>query len=69
MDEGLDTADGECSRDGPAQARVVRRIDHEHVSGERRARKTFGHDFATQGKRRLHVLGEPRIVERGTRSA
>ena len=39
-------------------------IDHEHVPGERRPGETLGHHLPARGERGLHVLGEPRIVQR-----
>ena len=46
---------------------VIRRVDVEHVPGERRSRQTLGYHLVAGGLRGVHVLGQPRVVECGTR--
>ena len=57
----------ERARDESPETRVVGRIDGEHVPRERRPRETFGDDAPGSRHRRLHVLGDPRVVQRGPR--
>ena len=61
----LDAADGERSGDEATQAGVIGRIDVEHVASERRPGKALRDDLGAGGERGLHVLGEPRVVQRG----
>ena len=44
---------------------MVRRIDGEHVTGERRPGKSLGHDSCVADHRGVHVLRQPRVVEGG----
>jgi hypothetical protein len=48
-----------------AQPGVVGRVDAEHVPGERGAGQALGDHRAVAGERGVHVLGQPRVVERG----
>ena len=44
---------------------MIGRVDAEHVPGECRAGKALGDDVAVRCHRRVHVLGQPRVLERG----
>ena len=55
----------ERGRGQPAQPGVVGRVDAEHVPGERGAGQALGDHRAVAGERGVHVLGQPRVVERG----
>ena len=61
----LDAPRREGARDQPAQPGVIRRIDGEHVPGERGSGKALGHDGRIRGHGGVHVLRQPRVVERG----
>jgi len=52
----LDASRRELVRNQSAQARVIRRIDGEHVLGERGAGEAFGGDVVAELESRLHVL-------------
>ena len=51
-------------RGQPAQPGVVGRVDAEHVPCEGRAGQPLGDDRAVARERGVHVLGQPRVVER-----
>jgi hypothetical protein len=55
----------ERGRGQPAQPGVVGRVDAEHVPGEGGAGQALGDHGAVAGERGVHVLGKPRLVERG----
>ena len=55
----------ERGRGQPAQPGVVGRVDAEHVPGERGAGQALGDHRAVAGERGVHVLGQPRVVQRG----
>ena len=66
-DAGLQRVDPPPAERGhgqPAQPRVVRRVDDEHVPGQRRPRKALGDDLSAARQRGVHVLGQPRVVQR-----
>ena len=65
--EGVDPAHGERPGDETAKTGVIRRVDVEHVPGEGRSGQTFGYHLVAGGLGRVHVLGEPRVVECGAR--
>ena len=65
--ERLDAARREGGRDEAAQPGVIRRVDAEHVPREGGTWKALGHDAAAGRQRGVHVLGEPRVVERDPR--
>ena len=44
---------------------MVGRVHREHVTCELRTRQTFGDDGGPGRQGGVHVLGEPRVVERG----
>ena len=60
-----DPRPAERGRGQPAQPGVVGRVDAEHVPGERGAGQALGDHRAVAGERGVHVLGQPRVVERG----
>ena len=60
----LDAARREGGRDEPAQPGVIGRVDAEHVPRERRAREALGHDVAAGRQGGVHVLRQPRVVQR-----
>ena len=60
----VDPAPAERGHRQPAQPGVVGRVDGEHVPGQRRAGQALGDDLAAAGQRGVHVLGQPRVVQR-----
>ena len=63
----FDAPHRERRRDQPPQARVVGRVDREHVAREGRPRESLRHDIARRRERGLHVFRDSLIVERGAR--
>ena len=43
---------------------MIGRVDAEHVPGERRAGQALGDHAAVRRHRRVHVLGQPRVLQR-----
>src|SRR6185295_9852512 len=64
--EALDPPQRERRRDQATQPGVIGRIDGEHVPGERPPREALGEHLAAR-ERRLHVFGQPRVVEQQLR--
>ena len=56
--EGVHPAPAECGRDERPQPGVVRRVDAEHVPGERRTGQPLGEDRSVERQRGMHVLGQ-----------
>ncbi len=65
--ERLDSPHRERGRHQSPQARVIGRIDGEHVAGERRPGQAFGDHSPGRRQRGVHVLRDARIVEGGPR--
>jgi hypothetical protein len=66
-DPGLQCGDslrGERGHRQPPQPGVVRRVDGEHVAGEGGPGQALRDDLTAVGERGVHVLGQPRVVQR-----
>ena len=63
----VDPSSAERRRRQPSQPGVVGRVDGEHVPGQRGPGQAFGHHLAAVGQRGVHVLGQPRVVQRRPR--
>ena len=58
-------AGGKGGRNQTAEPGVIGRVDAEHMPGERRAGQALGDHAAVRRHGRMHVLGQPRVFQRG----